>query len=61
MLAGFTHAEIDTLIALLTRLAIAAEGKPREGRGSLLTNVQPVPKIALPLKAAARAPKGKKS
>jgi DNA-binding MarR family transcriptional regulator len=58
MLVGFTHAEIDTLIGLLTRLAIAAEGKPREGRVSLLTNVQPVPKIALPLKAA---PKGKKS
>jgi DNA-binding MarR family transcriptional regulator len=31
LLGGFSHAEIDTLIALLTRLAIAAEG-PREGR-----------------------------
>jgi len=60
MLASFTHAEIDTLIALLTRLAIAVEGKPREGRVSLLSNVQPVPKIALPLKHAP-AVKGKKS
>ena len=27
LLAGFTHAEIDTLIALLTRLVLAAEGQ----------------------------------
>jgi len=38
LLSGFTHAEIDTLIALLTRLAIAAEGKPREGRLSLIAD-----------------------
>jgi DNA-binding MarR family transcriptional regulator len=29
LLAGFTHAEIDTLIALLTRLVIAAEGRKK--------------------------------
>jgi DNA-binding MarR family transcriptional regulator len=28
LLSGFTHAEIDTLIALLTRLVIAADNKP---------------------------------
>jgi DNA-binding MarR family transcriptional regulator len=46
LLAGFTHAEIDTLISLLTRLAIAAEGKPREGRVCLLTDATPVLKAA---------------
>ena len=55
MLSGFTHAEIETLIALLTRLAVTAEGKSREGRLSLLMNDQPI------LKAAQKAPKGKKS
>src|SRR5690606_29079676 len=29
LLSGFTHREVDTLISLLTRLVIAAEGKPR--------------------------------
>lgn len=57
LLAGFSHAEIDTLIKLLTRLAIAVEGKPREGRISLLSYLKPVPKIALPLKPA----RGRKS
>jgi DNA-binding MarR family transcriptional regulator len=52
LLAGFTHAEIDTLIALLTRLAVAAEGNPREGRLSLLTDTPPVLK--------AKAAKGRK-
>jgi hypothetical protein len=42
LLSGFSHAEIDTLIALLTRLAIAAEGKPREGRHSLMAGTAPV-------------------
>ena len=54
LLAGFTHAEIDMLIALLTRLAVAAEGKPREGRLSLITDARPV------LKAAPQKQKGKK-
>ena len=61
LLAGFSHAEIDTLIALLTRLAIAVEGKPREGRVSLLTDAAPIPKIALPPKGAPKAVKGKTS
>jgi DNA-binding MarR family transcriptional regulator len=42
LLAGFTHAEADTLIALLTRLAIVAEGSPREGRASLLIETPPI-------------------
>ena len=42
LLSGFSHAEIDTLIALLTRLAIAAEGRPREGRLSLLADTPPI-------------------
>lgn len=32
MLAGFSHAEIDTLINLLTRLVLVAEGQPRKNR-----------------------------
>lgn len=60
MLSGFSHAEIDTLIALLTRLAIAVEGNPRESRVSLL-NMNPVAKIALPPKPFSKAVKGKKS
>ena len=46
LLAGFSHAEVDTLIALLTRLAIAAEGKPRDGRVSLLSDSPPILKAA---------------
>ena len=32
LLSGFSHQEIDTLIALLTRLVIVAEGKPRKNK-----------------------------
>ena len=32
LLAGFTHNEIDTMIALLTRLVLVAEGEPRKNR-----------------------------
>jgi len=46
LLSGFTHAEVDTLISLLTRLAIAAEGKPREGRLSLVADTPPILKSA---------------
>jgi len=57
LLSGFTHAEIDTLVSLLSRLAIAAEGKPREGRLSLLRDAPPIPKGA----PAAKTAKSKKS
>ena len=36
LLAGFSHAEIDTLIALLTRLVTATEAKT--GRKFLISN-----------------------
>ena len=32
LLAGFSHAEIDTLINLLTRLVLVAEGQPRKNK-----------------------------
>jgi DNA-binding MarR family transcriptional regulator len=32
LLAGFSHVEIDTLINLLTRLVLVAEGQPRKNR-----------------------------
>jgi DNA-binding MarR family transcriptional regulator len=32
LLSGFSHAEIDTLIGLLTRLVIVAEGKPSKNK-----------------------------
>jgi DNA-binding MarR family transcriptional regulator len=42
LLAGFRPEEVDTLIALLTRLAVAAEGRPREGRISLIGSDTPI-------------------
>jgi len=32
LLAGFSHAEVDTLINLLTRLVLVAEGQPRRNK-----------------------------
>jgi len=32
LLAGFSHGEVDTLINLLTRLVLVAEGQPRKNR-----------------------------
>jgi DNA-binding MarR family transcriptional regulator len=32
LLAGFSHAEVDTLINLLTRLLLVAEGQPRKNK-----------------------------
>jgi DNA-binding MarR family transcriptional regulator len=32
LLAGFSHAEVDTLINLLTRLVLVAEGQPRKNK-----------------------------
>jgi DNA-binding MarR family transcriptional regulator len=43
LLSGFSHAEIDTLIGLLTRLVIAAEGKSRK---KLVISDQPILKLA---------------
>ncbi len=41
MLSGFSHAEIDTLIGLLTRLTIAAEGDKR-GSSKLHISAEPI-------------------
>ena len=41
LLSGFSHAEIDTLIALLTRLVIAAEGT-RRGSAKLRLSDEPI-------------------
>jgi DNA-binding MarR family transcriptional regulator len=46
LLAGFSHAEVDTLINLLTRLLLAAEGQPRKNK----LVVSDIP-IAKPVKA----------
>jgi DNA-binding MarR family transcriptional regulator len=46
LLAGFTHQEVDTLVGLLTRLVIVAEGTPRKNK--LLISDTP---IAKPVKA----------
>ena len=42
LLAGFSHAEVDTLINLLTRLVLAAEGQPRKNK--LLISDVPISK-----------------
>jgi DNA-binding MarR family transcriptional regulator len=42
LLSGFSHAEVDTLIALLTRLVIAAEGAGGKGARSLLISDFPI-------------------
>ena len=39
MLSGFSHAEVDTLINLLTRLVVVAEGKPRKNVRLLISDV----------------------
>lgn len=51
MLAGFTHAEVETLINLLTRLLLVAEGQPRKNK--LLSSGIPIsrPVKAKPLQA----------
>jgi DNA-binding MarR family transcriptional regulator len=43
LLSGFTHAEIDTLIGLLTRLVIAAEGSKK---ASSRLHLSPTPILA---------------
>jgi DNA-binding MarR family transcriptional regulator len=52
LLSGFTHAEIDTLIALLTRLVIAAEG---DKKGSAKLHLSAAPIIATKKKASRRS------
>lgn len=39
LLSGFRHGEIDTLINLLTRLVVVAEGKPRKNVRLLISDV----------------------
>jgi DNA-binding MarR family transcriptional regulator len=46
LLAGFSHAEIDTLINLLTRLVLVAEGQPRRNK-ALISDVP----ISRPIRA----------
>ena len=46
VLAGFSHAEVDTLINLLTRLLLVAEGRPRKNKAP----VSDIP-ISRPVKA----------
>ena len=43
LLSGFNHSEIDTLIELLTRLVIAADGKSRK---KLVISDQPIVNLA---------------
>jgi DNA-binding MarR family transcriptional regulator len=47
LLTGFTHQEVDTLIALLTRLVMVAEGKPRKNARLLISDVP----VAKPVKS----------
>jgi len=39
LLSGFSHSEVDTLIALLTRLVMAADAKPRKKSRLLISDV----------------------
>ncbi len=39
LLSGFSHGEIDTLIHLLTRLVVVAEGKPRKNVKLMISDV----------------------
>ena len=50
LLSGFTHAEIDTLIKLLTRLVLVAEGEPRKNR--LVLSSKPISKPVKTKKAS---------
>lgn len=51
LLSGFTHREVDTLIALLTRLAIAADAKQGKKSRLFLSDV-PIAKPVVPAAAA---------
>jgi DNA-binding MarR family transcriptional regulator len=50
LLAGFSHAEVDTLINLLTRLVLVAEGQPRKNK--LLISDVPIAKTVKAKKAS---------
>ena len=54
LLAGFTHAEVDTLIDLLTRLVIAADMKQGRKSRLLLSDVPIAKPVAAPKPARAR-------
>ena len=50
LLSGFTHQDVDTLIGLLTRLVIVAEGSPRKNK--LLISDTPIAgRVRSPVKA----------
>jgi DNA-binding MarR family transcriptional regulator len=50
LLSGFSHGEVDTLINLLTRLLLVAEGQPR--RNKLINSDIPISKPAKAKKAS---------
>jgi DNA-binding MarR family transcriptional regulator len=50
LLAGFSHAEVDTLINLLTRLVLVAEGQPRKNK--LVISDVPISKTVRAKKAS---------
>ena len=50
LLSGFSHAEVDTLINLLTRLVLVAEGQPRKNR--LVISDVPISKTVRAKKAS---------
>jgi DNA-binding MarR family transcriptional regulator len=60
LLSGFTHQEVDTLINLLTRLVLAAEGRPR-GTSKLLISETPIVQQARSQTKSQAKPKARRS
>ena len=60
LLSGFTHAEVDTLISLLTRLVLAAECKPNKKSRLLISDV-PIAKPVSAPKSTAKPARLKKA
>jgi hypothetical protein len=56
LLSGFTHAEVDTLISLLTRLVLVADGKQGGRKSRLMISDTPIAK-PVSTKASARLKK----
>ena len=65
LLSGFTHAEVDTLISLLTRLVLVADGKQAGRKSRLMISDTPIAKPVsakpAPLKSVKAANKLKKA